>query len=128
MLGIKQKQCLLWTQVSNFTDEPHHLAMCVHELRQLMKPYMTFSDHYVFEGLMCEIPEVEVKGATQPNLIKPPPVDGLATLTIAPSAPEDGSATLITAPAIPTEESVALVNTPAVSADELADPQPSRGN
>ena len=41
-------------------DEPHHLAMCVHKLRWLMKPYMTFSDCDIFEGLMHEIPEAEV--------------------------------------------------------------------
>ena len=104
-------------------DEPCCLVMCVHEMR-LMKLYTTFSDSDVFEGLTCKIPEVEVKGAMQPNSIKPLPADIPATLVITPSAPEDGSAALITTPTIPTEELVTPVNTPTVMADELADPPP----
>ena len=55
-----------WAEKANLhvPNEPHHLAMCVHELRQCMKRYMTFSDHDVFEGLMHELPGVEVEEAT----------------------------------------------------------------
>ena len=97
-------QC--WAEKANppVPNEPHHLVMCVYKLRWLMKPYMTFSDCEVFEGLMHEIPEVEVEGAMQPNPIEPPLADGMAALTIAPLEPEDGSAAPITACVIPTEE------------------------
>ena len=90
-----------------------------------MKLYMNFSDHNVFEGLTCRIPEVEVKGDMQPNSMEPLPADSLATLTIAPSAPEDGSAALVTTSAIPMGE---LVTTPTILVDELANSHPSRGN
>ena len=118
-----------WTEKANLAvpNEPCCLAMCVHELRWHMKPYMTFIDHDIFEGLIHEILAVEIKGAMQPNPIESLLVDDLATLTIAPLAPEDGSATPITTPAIPTEDSVALV-TPTVLADKPANPHPSRGN
>ena len=105
-------------------NEPCHLVMCVHKLRWLMKLYMTFTECDVFEGLTCNIPEVEVKGVVQPNPIKPPLADGPATLMITPSAPEDWSAPLNTTPAIPMEESVVLVTTPTVSADDQANPHP----
>ena len=78
--------------------------MHVHKLRQLMKPYTTFSDCDVFGGLTYEIPEEKVKGAMQPDSIEPLPVDSPAILMTAPSAPVDGSAALISTPAIPMEE------------------------
>ena len=101
-----------WAEKANqlVPNEPWYLVMCVHELRWLMNPYMTFTNCDIFQGLTHEIPEeTEVEGAMQPNPIKPSLADGLATLMIIPSAPEDGSAALITTPAIPMEESVVLV-------------------
>ena len=53
-----------WAEKANLPvlDEPCCLAMCVHELRWIMKPYMTFSGCNVFRGLTCKIPEAKVKG------------------------------------------------------------------
>ena len=90
-------------------DEPYHLAMCVHELRWLMKLYMIFSDCDIFKGLICNIPEAKVEGAAWLNSIEPVWVDSPTALTTAPSAQVDGSATLIITPAIPMEEFVTPV-------------------
>ena len=119
-----------WAERANppVPNELHHLAMCVHELRWLMKLYMTFSDCNLFEGLTHKIPEVKVEGAMQPNSIEPLLVDSLTTLMTTPSAPADWSATLTTTPIIPMEELVTPVTTPAVLAEGLADPHPFRGN
>ena len=113
-----------WAEKANLPmpNEPLHLAMCVHELRQCMKRYTTFSDWDIFEGLMHELPGAEVEEATQPDPIEPLLVDGPAALTVTPSVSENVSAALITTPAKSKEESVALVATPAVSTDELAGP------
>ena len=103
-------------------NEPCHMVMCVHELRQVMKLYMTFSDHDVFKGLTHKTHEVRVKEAMQPNPTESTPADDPATGMTTPSALVDESAALITTPSIPAEESVALITTPAVLADEPADP------
>ena len=66
--------------------------MCVHELRQAMKPYMTFSDHNIFEGLTHGTSEVGVKEAVQPNPTESTPADDPATLMTSPSALADESA------------------------------------
>ena len=78
-----------------------------------MKRYMTFSDHDVFEGLTHGLPEAEVEETTQPNPIKPLPVDDPAVLSVAPSGSENMSAALITTPATSEEELVTLVTTSA---------------
>ena len=113
-----------WAEKTNppVPNEPHHLVMCVHELRQGMRRYMTFSDYDVFEGLMHGLPGAEVEEATHPDPIKHLLADGPAALMVAPSVSENMSATLITTPAISKEESLALVTTPATLADEPADP------
>ena len=103
-------------------DEPCHLTMCVHELRWVMKPYMTFSDWDVFKGLTHETSEAGAKEAMQPNPTESTLVDDPATLMTAPSALADELATPITTPSKLVEESVALITTPAVLVDELADP------
>ena len=103
-------------------NEPYCLAMCVHELRQHLKRYMTFSDCDVFEGLMHGLPGAEVEEATQPNPIKPQPVDDQAALMVAPSVSENVSEALITTHAISKEESVNPFTTPTASADEPANP------
>ena len=82
-------------------DEPHHLAMCVHELRWVMKPYMTFSDHNIFEGLTCRTSEAGAEETMQPNPTESALSDDPATLTTAPSALADESAALITTPSQP---------------------------
>ena len=113
-----------WAEKVNLlvASEPCHLAMCIHELRQCMKRYMTFIDHDVFEGLGHGLPGAEVEEATQPNPIKPLPSDGLAVLTIAPSVLENMSTALITTPATSEEELVALVTTLAALGNEPANP------
>ena len=65
---------------------------------------------------------MEVEEATQPNPIKPLPVDGLEALMVAPSVSDNVSAALITTPAISKEESFTPVTTPAALADEPANP------
>ena len=91
-----------WTEKTNppVPNEPHHLVMCVHELRQGMRRYMTFSDYDVFEGLMHGLPGAEVEEATHPDPVKHLLADGPAALMVAPSVSENMSATLITTPAI----------------------------
>ena len=112
-----------WAEQANLLgpDEPCHLVMCVHELRQVIKPYMTFSDCNFFKGLTHETFEAGAEEAMQPNPTESAPSDDPAALTTAPSALVDESATLITTPSKPAEESVTLVTTPTVLADELAD-------
>ena len=87
-----------------------------------MKRNTTFSDCDIFEGLMHEVPGVEVEEATQPDPIEPLLADGPAALTVVPSVSKNMSATLITTPAKSKEKSVALVTTPAVLVDEPANP------
>ena len=113
-----------WAEKANplVPGEPHHLAMCIHELRQCMKRYTTFSDCDAFEGLKHGLPGVEVEETIQPKPTEPLPVDDPAVLTIASSGLENISAALITTPATSEEELVTLVTTSAVLADELADP------
>ena len=112
-----------WVEKANLLvpNEPHHLAMGVHKLRQCMKRYTTFSDCDVFEGLMHGLPGAEVKETTQPNPAKPLLADDPTLLTIAPSGSEK-SATLITTPATSEEELVNLVTTSTALADEPANP------
>ena len=62
--------------------EPPHLLMSIHELRQHMRRYTTFSDHDVFEGLAHRLPEAEVEETTQPNPIKPSVADSPTVLAI----------------------------------------------
>ena len=87
-----------------------------------MKPYMTFSDCDIFEGLTHKTSEVGAEEAMQLNPTESTLADDPAALMTAPSALVDESPALITTPSIPTEELVALVTTPVVLADELADP------
>ena len=56
-----------WAEKANLLGphEPCHLAMCVQELRWVMRPYMTFSNGNVFECLTHKTPEAKVKEATQ---------------------------------------------------------------
>ena len=66
-----------WAEKANLLG-PHELcclAMCVHELRWVMRPYITFSNCHIFECLTCESPEAEVKEATQlhPAILTPTP-------------------------------------------------------
>ena len=112
-----------WAKKANppCPNEPHHLVTCVHELRQAMKPYTTFSDNDVFEGLTCGTSEAGVEEAMQPNPTKSTLADDPATLMTIPSTPVDQSATLVTTPSIPAEESVAFVTIPTVLEDEAAD-------
>ena len=96
--------------------------MCVHESRQVMKPYMTFSDCDIFEGLTHKTSEAGAEEAMQPNPTESTLADDPAALMTAPSALADESATLITNPSVPAEELVTLITIHAVSADEPADP------
>ena len=113
-----------WAEKANpgGPNEPHHLVMCVHELRQILKPYMTFSDHNVFEGLTCKTSEAGAEETMQPNPTESTLSDDPATLMTVPSALVDESATLITTPSKPAEESITLITTPAVLVDGPADP------
>ena len=86
--------------------EPHHLAISVHELRQVMRLYMTFSDCDVFECLTHETPETKVEEASQPHpaIFTPTPdprpsipmADEPATLTTAPTGLADEPAVTTT--------------------------------
>ena len=79
--------------------------MCVHELRWVMRLYMTFSNHDVFKCLTHKTPEAKVEEATQLHPAKPTPTpdtrpsiilaDEPAALTTAPTGLEDE-------PAVPT--------------------------
>ena len=113
-----------WTEKANppVPGEPHHLGMCMHELRWHMKRCTIFSDHEVFEGLTHRLPGAEVEETTQSNPTEPLLADDPAVLPVAPSGLENMSATLITTPATSGEESVALVTTTAALVDELANP------
>ena len=102
-------------------NEPWHLAMCVQELRQVMKLYTTFSDCNVFKGLTCKISEAGANETMQPNPTKSAPLDDPATLMTTPSALVDELTILTTTHPKPAEESVTLVTTPAVSVDEPSD-------
>ena len=78
--------------------------MCVHELRQVMRPYMTFSDCNAFGCLTCETPEPEEATQLLPAVLTPtpdprpciPPTDEPATLTTAPTGLADEPAVTTT--------------------------------
>ena len=108
-----------WAEKANplGPDEPCCLVMCVHELRQVMKLYMTFSDCDIFKGLTHETSEAGAEEAMQPNPTESTLADDPAALMTAPSALADESATLVTTPSVPAEELVTLV-TPTVLADD----------
>ena len=62
-----------------------------------MRPYMTFSDHDIFECLTSETPDPEEATQLHPAILTPtpdprpgiPPTDEPATLTTAPAGLED---------------------------------------
>ena len=112
-----------WAKKANppCPNEPCHLVMCVHKLRQARKPYTTFSNCNVFKGLTHRTSEAAVEEAMQPNPTRSTLVDDAAALMTAHSAIVDESAALVTTPSISAEESVTFITTPTVSVDEPVD-------
>ena len=105
-----------WAEKANPLG-PHelcHLVMCVHELRWVMRPYTTSSDHNVFKCLTHEIPEAKVEEAAQPHpAILTPTPDPRPSIPLA-----DEPATLTTAPAGLADE-LAVTTTPLEAANNL---------
>ena len=94
-----------WAERANLPgpSEMHHLARCVQELRQAMKPFTTFSDSVILEKAMPDhrTPEAEVEGAAQPG----------TTLTMPDTRPS-------TPPAVPANELAIPTAPPATTNNE----------